>query len=89
MNAQDTNTYISQVRTQATNLITTLQKLHALEEKRVAMDLGSSLSQSDVGGDNEGILLTDCMAVLTTTLAAFDVVMDAGHSTNLHKIAIV
>ena len=89
MNVQDTNTYISQVRTQATNLITTLQKLHALEDKRVALDLGSTLNQTDVGGDNEGILITDCMAVLTTTLAAFDVVMDAGHATNLHKIAIV
>lgn len=89
MNVQDTNTYISQVRTQATNLISTLQKLHALEEKRVALDLGSALNQTDVGGDNEGILITDCMAVLTTTLAAFDVVMDAGHGTNLHKIAIV
>lgn len=89
MNAQDTNTYISQVRTQATNLITTIQKLHALEDKRVALDLGNTLNQADVGGENEGILITDCMAVLTTTLAAFDVVMDAGHGTNLHKIAIV
>ena len=89
MNAQDTNTYISQIRTQATNLIATIQKLHALEDKRVALDLGTTLNQADVGGDNEGILITDCMAVLTTTLAAFDVVMDAGHGTNLHKIAIV
>ena len=89
MNVTDTNTYISQIRTQATNLITTLQKLHALEEKRVALDLGNTLNQTDIGGDNEGILLTDCMAVLTTTLAAFDAVLDAGHGTNLHKIAII
>lgn len=89
MNITDTNTYISQIRTQATNLITTIQKMHALEDKRVALDLGNTLNQSDVGGDNDGILITDCMAVLTTTLAAFDVVMDAGHGTNLHKIAIV
>ena len=89
MNAADTNTYISQVRTQATNLLTTLQKLHALEDKRVALDLGTTLNQADVGGDNEGILITDCMAVLTTSLAAFDAVLDAGHATNLHKVAII
>lgn len=90
MNITDTNTYISQVRTQATNLITTLQKLHALEDKRVALDLGATLNQEDVGGENEGIQISDCMAVLTTTLTAFDGIMNAGHAaTNLHKIAIV
>lgn len=89
MNVTDTNTYISQIRTQATNLIVTVQKLHALEEKRVAMDLGNSLNQEDVGGDNEGIQITDCMNVITTTLTALDTVMAAGHSTNLHKIAIM
>ena len=89
MNAADTNTYISQVRTQATNLLTTIQKLHALEDKRVALDLGNTLNQADVGGANEGIQLSDCLAVITTTLTALDVVMDAGHATNLHKIAIV
>lgn len=89
MNVTDTNTYITQVRTQATNLITTLQKMQALEEKRVALDLGATLNQSDIGGDNAGIVLTDCMAVLTTTLTAFNAVLDAGHGTNLHKVAIV
>ena len=89
MNAADTNTYISQIRTQATNLITTIQKLHALEDKRVALDLGNALNQADVGGANEGILISDCLAVITTTLTAFDAVMDAGNSTNLHKVAIV
>lgn len=89
MNAADTNTYISQIRTQATNLLTTIQKLHALEDKRVALDLGNVLNQADVGGSNEGILISDCLAVITTTLTAFDAVMDAGHATNLHKIAIV
>lgn len=89
MNVTDTNTYITQIRTQATNLITTLQKMQALEAKRVALDLGNSLNQADIGGDNAGILLTDCMAVLTTTLTAFIAVMDAGHATNLHKVAIV
>lgn len=89
MNIADTNTYISQLRTQATNLIVTLQKLHALEEKRVSLDLGNTLNQEDIGGDNEGIQISDCMNVITTTLAAFDAVMAAGHATNLHKIAIV
>ena len=89
MNITDTNTYISQIRTQSTNIITTLQKLQALEEKRVALDLGSTLNQADIGGDNEGILITDCMAVLTTTLSALQAVMNAGHATNLHKIAII
>lgn len=87
MNAQDTNIYISQIRTQSTNLIITLQKLQALEDKRVALDLGTTLSQTDIGGDNEGIQLTDCMVVITTTLSAFQSLMSAGHATNLHKIA--
>lgn len=89
MNVQDTNTYISQIRTQATNLITTIQKMHALEDKRVALDLGNTLNQGDVGGDNDGIQIADCLTVITTTLTAFDAVLAAGHSTNLHKIAIV
>jgi hypothetical protein len=66
-----------------------MHKLQALEEKRIALDLGTSLNQADVGGDNDGILITDCMAVLTTTLSALQTVLDAGHATNLHKIAIV
>lgn len=89
MNINDTNTYISQIRTQATNLITTFNHLQALEDKRVALDLGTTLNQGDIGGDNEGILIADCMAILTTTLSAFKTILDLGHATNLHKVAIV
>ena len=89
MNVQDTNTYVTQARTQSTNLITTLQKLRALRDKMDALDLGNTLNQADIGGDNDGILLTDVVVVLGTTLETFETTMAAGHATNLHKIAIV
>ena len=87
MNTQNTNTFITQVSTQAANLIATLQKLRALRSKYDALDLGNTLVQDNIGGDNEGILIADVTAVLGNTLEALEALMTAGHATNLHKIA--
>ncbi len=89
MNTIDTNTYVTQVRTQATNTILTIQKLQALKDKWDALDLTTNLDQADIGGDNDGILIADLSAVVNTTLGALDVLMAAGNATNLHKIALV
>jgi len=89
MNVQDTNTYVSQVRTQASNLVVTLHKMRSLRDKMDALDLGNTLTQGDIGGDNDGILIVDLVAVLGTTLEAFEGLMSSGHASNLHKIAIV
>jgi hypothetical protein len=89
MNTTDTNTYVEQVRTQSTNLLTTIHKLRALRQKQDALDLGNTLNQSDIGGANEGILVADVVAVLGVTLEAFEALLTAGHATNLHKVAIV
>ena len=87
MNTQNTNIFVTQVSTQAANLIATLQKLRALRSKYDALDLGNTLSQDDIGGDNEGILIPEITAVLGNTLEALETLMAAGHATNLHKIA--
>lgn len=87
MNTQDTNSFITKVRTQSTNLLQTLHHLRGLRNKYDALDLGNTLSQDDIGGDNDGILIADVTAVLGNTLEALETLMTAGHSTNLHKIA--
>ena len=87
MNTQNTNIFVTQVSTQAANLISTLQKLRALRSKYDALDLGNTLVQDDIGGDNEGILIAEITAVLGNTLEALETLMTAGHATNLHKIA--
>ena len=75
-------------RTQAANLILTIQKMQALKDKMTALDLANTLNQADIGGDNEGVLIADVVAVLGTTLPAIDTFMTTGfHYTNLHKIA--
>jgi len=89
MNAIDTNTFVEQVRTQATNLITTIQKLRALRQKQDALDLSNTLNQADIGGANEGIVVAEIVAVLGITLEAFEALIAAGHATNLHRVAIV
>ena len=87
MNTQNTNIFVTQVSTQAANLINTLNKLRALRNKQDALDLGTTLVQDDIGGDNEGIVIAEMTAVLGATLEAFETLMTAGHASNLHKIA--
>lgn len=89
MNVTDTNTFVSQVRTQSTNLLTTLQRLRALRAKYDALDLGNTLNQEDIGGDNDGVTVAQITAVLGTTLEAFETTLAAGHATNLHTLAVV
>ena len=87
MNTQNTNIFVTQVSTQAANLINTLNKLRALRNKYDALDLGNTLVQEDIGGDNEGIVIADITAVLGTTLEAIETTMTPGHKSNLHKVA--
>lgn len=87
MNLNDTNLYVAECRTQATNLLITLNKLAALKNKWIALDLGNALNDSDIGGENAGITKAQIGAVLGTTLPAIDTLLAAGHVTNLHTIA--
>jgi hypothetical protein len=89
MNAVDTNKYVTAVRTEATNLITTLNKLRALRNKMDALALASTIQDEDITGDNEGITNAHVTAVLGTTLEAFESLMNAGHATNVHRLAIL
>lgn len=89
MNVQDVNLHVSQIRTQATNLIRTFAKLRELRKRHDALALGSKIVDADISGDNEGITYAQCVAVIGTTLEAFESVMDAGHATNLHTVARV
>ena len=87
MNVTDTNIFITAARTQAANLLLTIEKMQALTNKMTALDLANALNQADIGGDNEGVLIADVVAVLGTTLTALNTLLAAGHATNLHKIA--
>ena len=87
MNVTDTNIFVEAARTQAANLILTIQKMQALKDKMTALDLANTLNQEDIGGDNEGVLVADVVAVLGTTLTALNALLAEGHATNLHKIA--
>ena len=87
MNVQNTNVFVTQVSTQAANLIHTLDRLRALRNKYDALDLGNTLNQADIGGDNDGIVIAEVTAVLGNTLEAFEGLMNTGHATNLHTIA--
>lgn len=89
MNVQDTNTFVTQVRTQSTNLLSTLQKLRALRAKYDALDLGNTLVQDDIAGDNDGVTIAQVTAVLGATLEAFETTLATGNATNLHTIALV
>ena len=89
MNVNDTNLFVTQARTQATNLILTLQKLAALKDKWDALDLGNTLNNGDIGGDNAGITKAQLSAVLGTSLGAFETLLSQGHATNLHAIAVI
>lgn len=87
MNVTDTNIFITAARTQAANLLLTIEKMQALTNKMTALDLANALNQADIGGDNEGVLIADVVAVLGTTLTALNTLLATGHATNLHKIA--
>lgn len=87
MNVTDTNIFVTAARTQAANLLLTIEKMQALTNKMTALDLANALNQADIGGDNEGVLIADVVAVLGTTLTAMNTLLAAGHATNLHKIA--
>ena len=87
MNVTDTNIFVTAARTQAANLILTVEKMQALANKMTALDLANALNQANIGGDNEGVLIADVVAVLGTTLTALTTLLAQGHYTNLHKIA--
>lgn len=89
MNVTDTNLYVTKVRTEATNLIVTLNKLRALRNKMDALNLAQNINDADIGGDNAGLTNAQITAVLGTTLEAFEGLLSSGHATNLHTIAIV
>lgn len=87
LNTQDSNTYASQIRAQATNLLITLQQMQALRDKADAIDGGNTLQDIDLGGDNEGMTWAALLPVIYATLDAFKTTLAAGHATNLHKVA--
>lgn len=88
MNATDTNKFASQIRTQATNLLTTIDNLQALRNKADAINAGATLEDADLGGDNAGMTwAADLLPVIYATLDQFKADLAAGHATNLHRAA--
>ena len=87
MNATDTNKFASQIRTQATNLLTTIDNLQALRNKADAINAGATLQDADLGGDNAGLTWDDLLPVIYATLDQLKADLVAGHATNLHKAA--
>jgi len=87
MNAQDSNTFAAQIRTQAANLLTTINHMQALRNKADAIDAGNTLQDADLGGDNVGLTWDNLLPVIYATLDQLKADLVAGHATNLHKAA--
>ncbi len=91
MNIDEKNAHVGFVRTEDTNLITTLNKLRDLRQRRDSLALGSAIVDADLSGDNDGVSMAD-VGNFWATIDAINGLLDAdggGHRTNLYKIALV
>ena len=92
--------HINRARQAATNLMAAINELRAL---KIEWDAGMSVwivdatgddpnaegyIPYDFKGDNQGLMKADISAVTSTTLAAIETLLAAGHATNLEKITL-
>lgn len=78
--------FVSLVRQETTNLLTSIDRLHALKAEWDALDYGNSLPEEAFAGTNADVDRAAIAAVIGTTLSALDGLLAAGHATNLYKV---
>ena len=88
MNSSERFNTITQIRQAATDLVTAIERLQALKQDWIYMDLGNVLTEADFIERHEGLTVADIVAVGGTTLEAFETLLGQSHGTNLYKIRI-
>jgi len=88
MNSSERFNTITQIRQAATDLVTAIERLQALKQDWIYMDLGNVLTEADFIERHEGLTVADIVAVGGTTLQALETLLGQGHGTNLYKIRI-
>lgn len=87
LNATDTNTFIHEVRTHASNLDDAYNFLKINLARWTALDLGNTLDEGDFDSElHSEITITKLSSLLGTTLTALDTLYAAGHGTNIHNV---
>ena len=80
-------TFINRARAAATALWNAQQELLELQKSWNALDYGNTIvTPDDFTGDNEGLTGAQIGAVVFDTANAVQVVLDAGHATNVARI---
>lgn len=88
MNSSERFNTITQIRQAATDLVTAIERLQALKQDWIYMDLGNVLTEADFIEQHSGLAVADIVAVGGTTLQALETLLGQGHGTNLYKIRI-
>jgi len=88
MNSSERFNTITQIRQAATDLVTAIERLQALKQDWIYMDLGNVLTETDFVEQHAGLTVSDIVAVGGTTLEAIETLLGQGHGTNLYKIKI-
>ncbi len=88
MNSSERFNTITQIRQAATDLVTAIERLQALKQDWIYMDLGNVLTEADFVEQHAGLTVSDIVAVGGTTLQALETLLGQGHGTNLYKIRI-
>ena len=85
MNARQRQYYIDAI-TANRKIWQGINELQALQKESNAMDLGNTLPDGEEGTDFEGITKTEILAVVHDTANALQVVLNAGHATNMANL---
>lgn len=76
--------HVSKVRAQVRALLEAVNELAALRSEWDALGMSSALQDTDMIGENEGLLAVD-IANVYTSATAINNLLAAGHATNLYK----
>jgi hypothetical protein len=88
MNSSERFNTITAIRQAATDLVVAIERLQALKQDWIYMDLGNVLDENDFVERHSGLTVADIVAVGATTLTAIEALLAQGHGTNLYKIRI-
>ena len=76
------------IATQSQNLLKTVHRLRALRNEWDSLDAGTVITDSMIGGDNNGITKAQVAAVIGTTVDSLNTLLNSGHATNLYKLDV-
>lgn len=79
--------YCTEVRDASRHLTSAINELLSLQKEWHALDYGNALKQENFEGENAAILPGDVGAVVVDTANALEALMQAGHGTNVYKLA--